>query len=84
MKNKYYAMDNNIQFCKSMTPDLNDDKLPIMKTDGKLDVDKEKCPLCGGLLTPMGWFRAGGLHELLCKCNTCGVAVFRDKKWLEL
>lgn len=47
MKNKYYAMDNNMQFCKSTIPELNDDKLPIMKTNGKLDVDKEKCSLCG-------------------------------------
>ena len=84
MKNEYYATDNKAQSYKSMIPELNDDKLPIMKTDGKLDIDKEKCPLCGGSLTPMGWFRTGALHELLCKCNTCGVAVFRDKKWLEL
>lgn len=84
MKNKYCIADSASTLYKSAIPELNDDKLPIMKTDGKLNVDKEKCPLCGGSLTPMGWFRAGGLHELLCKCNTCGLAVFRDKKWLEL
>lgn len=25
----------------------------------------------------MGWFRSGGLHELLHKCERCGLAVFR-------
>ncbi len=38
---------------------------------------KHECPLCGGDLVPMGWFRNGDLHELLHKCSGCGLAVFR-------
>lgn len=38
---------------------------------------KYECPLCGGDLVPMGWFRNGDLHELLHKCSGCGLAVFR-------
>lgn len=40
MKNKYYATDNKTQSYKSTIPELNNDKLPIMKTDVKLNVDK--------------------------------------------
>lgn len=51
--------------------------LPLtIKPETKL-MAKHECPLCGGALVPMGWFRAGGLHELLHKCESCGLAVFR-------
>lgn len=52
-------------------------KLPLIdgvRTDA---MGKHECPLCGGDLVPMGWFRAGDLRELLHKCSTCGLAVFR-------
>lgn len=52
-------------------------KLPMLKPDGKPHIDQEVCPICGGRLTQMGWFRHGPLHEMLNKCEVCGLAVFR-------
>lgn len=52
-------------------------ELPLVHQADTTDMGKYQCPLCGGDLVPMGWFRAGDLHEMLCKCETCGTAVFR-------
>lgn len=52
-------------------------KLPLIDGVRTDMMGKHECPLCGGDLVPMGWFRSGGLHELLHKCSTCGLAVFR-------
>ncbi|WP_221688088.1 hypothetical protein [Gordonibacter massiliensis (ex Traore et al. 2017)] len=66
--------------CTISAPDYvyrTNQKLPLLKSADTSRMGKHECPLCGGDLVPMGWFRAGGLHELLHKCERCGMAVFR-------
>ena len=52
--------------------------IPLLKKDVERTVVNDECPLCGGSLTPMGWFRQSGLREMLYKCIVCGLAVFRE------
>ena len=52
--------------------------IPLLDKSVKRTVAADECPLCGGSLTPMGWFRQSGLREMLYKCNVCGLAVFRE------
>lgn len=53
--------------------------LPLLDNNkGSYVIKADVCPLCGGSLKPMGWFRQSGIKEMLCKCETCGLAVFRD------
>lgn len=52
-------------------------RLPLVADPDASRMGKHECPLCGGDLVPMGWFRNGDLHELLHKCSGCGLAVFR-------
>ena len=71
--------DTVISNVSTSIPKINDDKLPLLNQNiDKSKVDNDTCPLCGGSLTPMGWFRNGGLNELLYKCDICGIGVFRD------
>ena len=51
--------------------------LPLLVDPDAGSMRKHECPLCGGELVPMGWFRSGGLHELQHQCERCGLAVFR-------
>lgn len=54
-------------------------ELPLLNAkNNEYVINKHACPLCGGNLKPMGWFRESGIKEMLHKCLTCGLAVFRD------
>lgn len=71
--------DTTMSSINTLIPKINTDNLPLLGQNiDKSKVDNDKCPLCGGSFTPMGWFRNCGLREMLYKCNTCGIAVFRD------
>lgn len=56
---------------------LKNAKLPLIENPNTKTMCKFECPLCGGDLTPIGWFRQEELHEMLRKCEKCGLAVFR-------
>lgn len=62
------AIDNCIRYDTATLPLLSDVTNSVVA---------DACPLCGGTLTQMGWFRQGPLHEMLHKCDVCGLAVFR-------
>lgn len=54
------AYNTAISNISTSIPKINDDKLPLLNQNiDKSNVNNDTCPLCGGSLTPMGWFRNG-------------------------
>ena len=76
-----YMSDVAANSCVSSVYDrfvrVNRARLPLVADPDASRMGKYECPLCGGDLVPMGWFRNGDLHELLHKCSGCGLTVFR-------
>ena len=80
-KSDYYIgeISNAISIIRNSYIPVDCQELPLLNAkNNEYVINKHVCPLCGGNLKPMGWFRESGIKEMLHKCLTCGLAVFRD------